>query len=92
MCWPGCPQEISAGLSHHPYSHWGLSQSLKHLAELQEAIDRLSVEIAKHLHSYEELLKRLETIPGVKRRLAEIILAEIGPDMSRFSSAAHLAP
>lgn len=68
-----------------------LAEHLKHLAELQEAIDRLSAEIAKHLHPYEALLRRLETIPGVGRRLAEIILAEIGPDMSRFPSAAHLA-
>ncbi|MFL5654780.1 MAG: transposase [Ktedonobacteraceae bacterium] len=39
----------------------------------------------------ERLLQRLETIPGIKRRLAEVILAEIGADMSRFPSARHLA-
>jgi transposase len=33
----------------------------------------------------------LETIPGIKRRLAEVILAEIGSDMRRFPSAQHLA-
>jgi len=52
---------------------------------------RLSAEIAQRLAPYEEILVRLETIPGIKRRLAEILLAEIGPDMSRFPSAAHLA-
>jgi transposase len=31
------------------------------------------------------------TIPGVSRRTAEVIVAEIGPDMSRFPTAAHLA-
>ena len=41
--------------------------------------------------AYEPQLKRLETIPGIKRRLAEVILAEIGPDMQRFPSARHLA-
>ena len=43
------------------------------------------------MHSCEEHLTRLETIPGIKRRLAEMILAEIGTDMSRFPSAGHLA-
>jgi transposase len=33
----------------------------------------------------------LDTVPGVGRELAEMLLAEIGPDMSRFPSAAHLA-
>jgi transposase len=33
----------------------------------------------------------LDTIPGVGQRLAEQLLAEIGPDMSRFPTEAHLA-
>jgi transposase len=33
----------------------------------------------------------LDSITGVGPRAAEVILAEIGPDMSRFSSAGHLA-
>ena len=33
----------------------------------------------------------LDTIPGINKRLAEILLAEIGADMSRFPSAGHLA-
>ena len=46
-------------------------------------------------HSKEELIteldKELDTIPGVGRRGAEELLAEIGTDMSRFPTAAHLA-
>jgi transposase len=34
---------------------------------------------------------RLDSIPGINRRAAQAILAEIGHDMSRFASAAHLA-
>jgi transposase len=34
---------------------------------------------------------RLDTIPGVNRRTAEVLLAEIGPDMSRFPSPGNLA-
>jgi transposase len=33
----------------------------------------------------------LLTIPGVDRRTAEVVLAEIGPDMGRFPSSAQLA-
>jgi transposase len=74
--------------AHHRFL---LAEHLKHISDLQDAIARLSTEIAERLHPYEELLKRLETIPGVKRRLAEVILAEVGADMRRFPSAQHLA-
>jgi transposase len=33
----------------------------------------------------------LDTIPGVNRRIAEVMLAEVGLDMSRFPTADHLA-
>jgi transposase len=33
----------------------------------------------------------LETIPGVGTRTAEVILAEVGPDMTRFPTPGHLA-
>jgi transposase len=74
--------------AHHRFL---LAEHLKHLAELQDGIARLSAEIAERLHPYEKLLARLSTIPGIKRRLAEVILAEIGTDMRRFPSAQHLA-
>lgn len=38
--------------------------------------------------SWEEAVKLLDTIPGVARRTAELLLAEIGLDMSRFPTAA----
>ncbi len=36
-------------------------------------------------------IELLDTIPGVARKAAEIIVCEIGTDMSHFKSAAHLA-
>ncbi len=39
----------------------------------------------------EKAVTLLDTIPGVGRQTAELLLAEIGTDMSRFPSAAHLA-
>jgi len=74
--------------SHHRFL---ISEQLTDIDELDEAIGRMSMEIAERLHPYEQQIQRLSTIPGIKRRLAEVILAEIGPDMSRFPSARHLA-
>jgi transposase len=74
-----------------PHHRFLISEQLADIDALDEAIGRMSCEIAERLHPYEHLLRRLETIPGIKRRLAEVILAEIGPDMGRFPSARHLA-
>jgi transposase len=74
-----------------PHHRFLLSEQLADIDALDEAIERMSAEIAERLRPYERLLQRLETIPGIKRRLAEVILAEIGPDMQRFPSARHLA-
>jgi Transposase IS116/IS110/IS902 family len=51
----------------------------------------MSAHIAERLRPFEAQLQRLETIAGIKRRLAEVLVAEIGVDMSRFPSARHLA-
>jgi len=74
-----------------PHRRFLISEQLSLIDSLDDAIERISAEIAERLRPFEQLLQRLETIPGIKRRLAEVILAEIGPDMSRFPSARHLA-
>ena len=73
------------------YHRFLIAEQLADIDTLDEAIERMSTEIAERLRPYEQQIQRLSTIPGVKRRLAEVILAEIGPDMSRFPSARHLA-
>lgn len=40
--------------------------------------------------SWQQAMTLLDTIPGVARQSAELLLAEVGIDMSRFPSAAHL--
>src|SRR5260370_32126974 len=86
-------EQLVQALTGHLQAHhrFLLAEHLKHLSELQDGIARLSTEIAERLRPYEDLLARLETIPGVKRRLAEIILAALGPDMQRFPSTQPLA-
>ncbi|MBO0792324.1 MAG: IS110 family transposase [Ktedonobacteraceae bacterium] len=73
------------------YHRFLIAEQLADIDTLDDAIERMSGEIAERLRAYEYQIQRLSTIPGIKRRLAEVILAEIGPDMSRFPSARHVA-
>lgn len=41
--------------------------------------------------SFQQAVQLLDTLPGVNQRIAQIIIAEIGVEMDRFPSAAHLA-
>jgi transposase len=68
-----------------------VAELLAHLDYLDEAIQRLSGEVAQMVAPFSPLLALLCTIPGVDRRTAEVILAEIGVDMARFPTAGHLA-
>lgn len=58
---------------------------------LDKAIDQLVCRIDAMVRPNEEVIRRLSTIPGVDRLSAQLILAEIGTDMSRFRTAAHIA-
>lgn len=58
---------------------------------LDASIDRLDVEIDRLMLPFKAAHDRLQTIPGVGKRTGEIIVAEIGVDMSRFPTAGHLA-
>ena len=64
---------------------------LAHLDFLDEQIERLSEAIGEALAPFAAAVELLCSIPGVRQRSAENVLAEIGLDMSRFPSAAHLA-
>ncbi len=64
------------------------------LARIDQAdatIDTLTGRIEELLAPYEAAVTLLVTIPGVSTRTAQVILAEIGADMSRFPTAGHLA-
>jgi transposase len=64
---------------------------LAHLDFLDEQIERLSDAIEQQLGPFAPAVELLRTIPGVERRTAEVIVAEIGTDMSVFPTAGHLA-
>lgn len=67
-----------------------LATQLRHIDYLEEEIARLDEEVKKRMLPFDRELELLDTIPGVGRRTAEQVLAEIGVDMNQFPSAAHL--
>ncbi|MDQ4092315.1 MAG: IS110 family transposase, partial [Actinomycetota bacterium] len=68
-----------------------LQMHLNHADALTVAITGLDEEIDRVTRPFADQLRRLITIPGIGRRTAEVIIAEIGVDMTRFPSAGHLA-
>ena len=54
----------------------------------RECLDRMLSVCKTH---YPDELRRLMTIPGIKERAATSLIAEIGVDMTKFQTAAHLA-
>ena len=68
-----------------------LTELLSQIDSLDEAIERFNAEIEEYCRPFEEAVVLLDTIPGVGRETAEVIVSEIGVDMSHFPSADHLA-
>jgi transposase len=68
-----------------------VGQILAHIDFLDEAIDRLSVEIEERIRPFAAQRDLLMTIPGVKQRTAEVLIAEMGVDMTTFPTPKHLA-
>jgi transposase len=68
-----------------------VAQQLAHIDFLDDLIALVNAEITERMRPFEEAMALLDTIPGVGRRTAEVLVAEIGVDMTRFPTAAHLA-
>jgi transposase len=64
---------------------------LEHVNHLESLIAQLGTRIEAVLVPFEEAAARLDTIPGVDRRAAEILVAELGTDREVFPTAEHLA-
>jgi transposase len=64
---------------------------LDHVEAQEAEIAALDERIEAALAPFVDQVELLATIPGVDRRCAQVILAEIGPDMSVFPTAGHLA-
>jgi len=73
---------------HHRFL---LRELLALIEQHEQAISRLDQDLAGRLQHLEEKIERLDAIPGVNRRSIEVLLAEVGWDMTPFPDAAHLA-
>jgi transposase len=74
--------------AHHRFL---IAQQLAHIDFLDGSLERVSAEIAERVRPFEVEVARLQSIPGVGRRTAEVLVAEVGVDLTRFPSARHLA-
>jgi transposase len=68
-----------------------LRQLLDHIDWFDATIAALDERIATMTAPWADTIERLQSIPGVGRRTAEVIVAETGADMSRFPTHLHLA-
>ena len=74
-----------------PHQRRLLATQLRHIDFLDAEVVGLSAEIEERMRPFDPAIELADTIPGVGRRTAEAILAEIGTDMGRFPSGRHLA-
>jgi transposase len=86
---PALRQALAGRVTEHHRFLLGLL--LDQVGQLEGLIARLEARIAEGLAPFAEELKRLMAVPGISRTVAEVVLAEAGPDLAAFPSAAHLA-
>lgn len=73
--------------AHHRFL---LAQHLRMIEELERAVADFDLQIEACVAPFRSQLDRLSTIPGLSGRSAQIVLSEIGTDMSKFPTAGHL--
>jgi transposase len=86
------PQLEKALTGHLTEHHRFLLQLLwKELTQQEALIAELETRIEEMTQSLVAEIERLDAIPGLDRRVAEVVLAEVGPDMSPFPTHRHMA-
>lgn len=73
---------------HHAFL---VSQLLAHLDYLDEAVAQISAQVEELVAPFAAARARLDTMPGIDRRTADVLIAELGVDMRVFPTAAHAA-
>jgi transposase len=90
--------QLKQSLTGHltPTQRFLLQELLRQYDQFDEAIARTTTEIQRQLHEspdpfLPQAVDLLQTIPGVGARVAEMLVSELGTDMTYFPSAGHLA-
>jgi transposase len=73
---------------HHRFLLGALMDQIR---QLEGLIERYSARIVEAMRPFAAAEQRLMTIPGVGRQAAEVLVAELGPDMAKFPTSGHLA-
>lgn len=72
---------------HHRFL---LQLHMQQIDALDAAVAELDREVDSGLACFRDAVERLSTIPGISQLSAQVIVSEIGTDMSRFATDAHL--
>jgi transposase len=73
-----------------PHHRGLLKVHLELVTALQQAIAEIDATVGKALASIHKSARLLTSIPGISEVTAHVMVAEIGVDMTRFASDAHL--
>jgi transposase len=74
-----------------PVLRFVVQRQLRHIHELDDLIAECDTEVEQRMLPFADELVRLDEIPGVGTRTAQVIVAELGVDMTRFPTAQHAA-
>lgn len=72
---------------HHRFLLAGMMRILKTLEQENEGI---SARMKELMQAQEDLLSRLDEVPGISELSAQYVLSELGPELDTFSSSAAL--
>jgi transposase len=73
--------------AHHRFM---LKVHLSHIDALDKAVAAIETEVGAGLAPFRQAAKLLSTMPGLSEVSANVVVAEIGIDMSRFATPGHL--
>lgn len=83
-------EALRGGMTDH--HRFMLRQLLEQIDALDRQIDAFDARVEEVMNPLEQAaVKKLDEVPGFDRRNGQIVIAEIGTDMSRFPTSAHLA-
>lgn len=74
-----------------PFQKTMIKEVIKHINELTDRIEDMNKIIDEFMAEYDKNIKKLIKMPGIGKTTAQIILAEIGQDMSRFPTEGHIS-
>ena len=74
-----------------PHQQMLLQNMLRHIDFLTQQIETLDSEIKTRLEDKQDIITALDEIAGVGETTAQVIVSEIGSDMSQFPTAGHLS-